>query len=144
MGGGYIAAEQCCIYNGFGADVHLFFRGEHMLNGFDMENRLHLEEEFKKQGISLWPTYSPTKASWVCFSHSLEQLVCPWTILLAPGLGMTFTGTKSSLRLSPQGPAKGPVLPRLQPEQRKGAILGAAQAWLFGVCRVNSAWQLPA
>eukprot|EP00891_Asterochloris_glomerata_P007600 jgi/Astpho2/7600/Aster-02504 len=65
VGGGYIAAEQCCIYNGFGADVHLFFRGEHMLNGFDMENRLHLEEEFKKQGISLWPTYSPTKASWV-------------------------------------------------------------------------------
>ena len=69
VGGGYIAAEQCCIYNGFGADVHLFFRGEHMLNGFDMENRLHLEEEFKKQGISLWPTYSPTKASWGCFCY---------------------------------------------------------------------------
>ena len=33
VGGGYIAAEQACIYKNFGADVHMFFRGKHMLAG---------------------------------------------------------------------------------------------------------------
>ena len=103
MGGGYIAAEQCCIYNGFGADVHLFFRGEHMLNGFDMENRLHLEGEFKKQGISLWPTYSPTKASWVCFCYFLGHLCCPQEMLLGPGLFWTTLHMHIKLEDVPRG-----------------------------------------
>ena len=33
IGGGYIAAEQACIYRNFGADVHMFFRGAHILGG---------------------------------------------------------------------------------------------------------------
>lgn len=33
VGGGYIAAEQACIYRNFGADVHMFFRGKHILAG---------------------------------------------------------------------------------------------------------------
>ena len=33
VGGGYIAAEQACIYRNFGADVHMFFRGAHILGG---------------------------------------------------------------------------------------------------------------
>ena len=33
VGGGYIAAEQACIYKNFGAEVHMFFRGKHMLAG---------------------------------------------------------------------------------------------------------------
>ena len=112
MGGGYIAAEQCCIYNGFGADVHLFFRGEHMLNGFDMENRLHLEEEFKKQGVSLWPTYSPTKASWVCFCYSLGQ----FKLLFTDSAARSRAGYDHSPQ--PQcGPIQeGPALPKLEPE----------------------------
>ena len=137
MGGGYIAAEQCCIYNGFGADVHLFFRGEHMLNGFDMENRIHLEQEFKKQGISLWPTYSPTKASWVCSCYSIGQVLCLQTVLLGPRLVVT-------IRLEAQRcPKRSLACPGWDLSDRR------APSWVrpglaLGVRRAESAQQLPA
>ncbi|DBB10474.1 TPA: hypothetical protein ACH3X3_002016 [Trebouxia sp. C0006] len=61
IGGGYIAAEQACIYRNFGADVHMFFRGAHILGGFDPEAAKHTEGEFKRQGIQLKPDFSPVK-----------------------------------------------------------------------------------
>ena len=33
VGGGYLAAEPACIQNNLGADVHMFYRGKHMLSG---------------------------------------------------------------------------------------------------------------
>ena len=35
VGGGYIAAEQACIYSNFGADVHMFYRGKNILSGIE-------------------------------------------------------------------------------------------------------------
>ncbi|KAL3141448.1 hypothetical protein ABBQ32_005016 [Trebouxia sp. C0010 RCD-2024] len=61
VGGGYIAAEQACIYRNFGADVHMFFRGKHMLAGFDPEAAKHAEGQFKHKGINLNPDFSPVK-----------------------------------------------------------------------------------
>ena len=33
VGGGYIAAEQACIYNNFGTEVSMYYRGKHILSG---------------------------------------------------------------------------------------------------------------
>lgn len=33
VGGGYIAAEQACIYNNFGTEVSMYYRGKHILAG---------------------------------------------------------------------------------------------------------------
>jgi glutathione reductase (NADPH) len=45
VGGGYIAVEFAGIFQGFGSDVTLMYRGETFLRGFDMDLRTHLKEE---------------------------------------------------------------------------------------------------
>ena len=53
VGGGYIAVEFASIFNGFGAQTTLLYRGERFLRGFDEAVRCHLEEELGKKGLDL-------------------------------------------------------------------------------------------
>ena len=53
VGGGYIACEFACIFNGFGAEVTQFYRGAQVLRGFDEEARGLLADEMQARGIDL-------------------------------------------------------------------------------------------
>ncbi len=52
-GGGYIACEFASIFNGLGAKVHLVYRGDNLLNGFDSDVRDIVTSEFKIKNIQL-------------------------------------------------------------------------------------------
>jgi len=53
VGGGYIACEFACILNGLGSDVHLVYRKDQVLRGFDGTVRAHVQDEMIKKGITL-------------------------------------------------------------------------------------------
>ncbi len=57
VGGGYIAVEFAGIFNGYGAETTLAYRGELFLRGFDVDIRRHVAREMKKKGVRiLWKT----------------------------------------------------------------------------------------
>lgn len=53
VGGGFIALEFACIYNGLGASVDLIYRRDLFLRGFDQDLRERIANEMRKQGIRL-------------------------------------------------------------------------------------------
>ena len=53
VGGGYIACEFACIFNGMGSHVTQFYRGAQILRGFDDECRGHLAELIRGRGVDL-------------------------------------------------------------------------------------------
>ena len=53
VGGGYIAVEFACIFNGLGVDTTLLYRGDLFLRGFDRECRAFLAQEMEKKGVTL-------------------------------------------------------------------------------------------
>ena len=53
VGGGYIAVEFACIFNGLGMETTLIYRGELFLRGFDRECRAFLAREMEKKGVTL-------------------------------------------------------------------------------------------
>ena len=53
VGGGYIACEFACIFNGLGAHVAQWYRGAQILRGFDDEVRGHLAELISGRGVDL-------------------------------------------------------------------------------------------
>ena len=53
VGGGYIAVEFACIFQGLGVDVSQLYRGPLFLRGFDADVRSHLAEQVRLRGIDL-------------------------------------------------------------------------------------------
>ncbi len=53
VGGGYIAVEFACIFQGLGVDVTQLYRGPLFLRGFDADVRSHLAGEIRGRGIDL-------------------------------------------------------------------------------------------
>ena len=53
VGGGYIACEFACIFNGLGVEVTQYYRGNQILRGFDNEARGIVAESMIKNGINL-------------------------------------------------------------------------------------------
>ena len=53
VGGGYIALEFACIFDGLGVAVTTLYRGEQILRGFDRDVRDSLADELRKKGIDL-------------------------------------------------------------------------------------------
>ncbi|MEC8428154.1 MAG: FAD-dependent oxidoreductase, partial [Pseudomonadota bacterium] len=53
LGGGYIAVEFAGIFQGFGIDTNLVYRGPMFLRGFDNEVRGFVKTELDKKGIQL-------------------------------------------------------------------------------------------
>ncbi len=50
-GGGYIAIEFACIFQGLGCDVCLVYRGEDVLRHFDADISTQVHKELQRQGI---------------------------------------------------------------------------------------------
>lgn len=61
VGAGYIALEFAGIFNGMGAEVHLVYRKDYPLAGFDYECRVQVAENLEKRGVHVHPETSPTK-----------------------------------------------------------------------------------
>jgi len=59
IGGGYIAVEFAGFYHGYGTEVHLVFRGDTPLRGFDEDVRSHLSEILAAKGIHIHSGESP-------------------------------------------------------------------------------------
>ena len=53
VGGGYIATEFACIFNGLGAQVTQLYRGDLFMRGFDNDIRVFAAEEIRKTGVDL-------------------------------------------------------------------------------------------
>lgn len=53
VGGGYIASEFACIFNGLGVQTTQFYRGAQILRGFDEEARGHIADEMIANGVDL-------------------------------------------------------------------------------------------
>jgi glutathione reductase (NADPH) len=53
QGGGYIAVEFACVFNGLGSDVTLVYRGDNILRGFDDDVREHLRGEMERRGVKI-------------------------------------------------------------------------------------------
>jgi glutathione reductase (NADPH) len=53
VGGGYIACEFACIFNGLGTEVTQYYRGAQILRGFDDEARGLVSEEMRQSGVDL-------------------------------------------------------------------------------------------
>jgi glutathione reductase (NADPH) len=53
QGGGYIALEFACIFDGLGSDVTVVYRGDNVLRGFDDDVRAHVRGEMEKRGITI-------------------------------------------------------------------------------------------
>jgi len=59
VGGGYIAVEFACFFHGYDTEVHLYFRGDKPLRGFDEDVRSHLMEMLAARGIHIHAGESP-------------------------------------------------------------------------------------
>lgn len=59
VGSGYIAVEFACFFHGYGSEVHLVFRADDPLRGFDEDVRTHLHELLKARGIHIYSGHSP-------------------------------------------------------------------------------------
>ena len=53
VGGGYIALEFACIFNGLGVDTTVVHRGPNVLRGFDDDIRSHVAEEMEAAGVQV-------------------------------------------------------------------------------------------
>ncbi|MBL4802823.1 MAG: glutathione-disulfide reductase [Emcibacter sp.] len=53
VGGGYIAVEFAGIFNGMGVEMHLLYRGEQILRGFDRDISDKLNEEMGKKDVDV-------------------------------------------------------------------------------------------
>lgn len=54
VGGGYIAVEFASIFKGLGSEVHLIYRGEHVLKAFDRGIADFAIQEIQKKGIQIY------------------------------------------------------------------------------------------
>ena len=53
VGGGYIACEFACIFDGMGVETSQYYRGAQILRGFDGEARGILAESMRARGVKL-------------------------------------------------------------------------------------------
>ena len=60
VGGGYIASEFACIFNGLGVNVTQSYRGAQILRGFDEECRAHIVTAMQASGIDLRLSHNVT------------------------------------------------------------------------------------
>lgn len=61
VGSGYIAVEFAGIFQGLGAQVHLMYRADKPLRGFDEECRGQVSENLSKRGVQVHAGQLPTK-----------------------------------------------------------------------------------
>jgi glutathione reductase (NADPH) len=74
MGAGYIGLEFAGIFSAFGAEAHVFFRGELPLRGFDEEVRTIVAEQLTEKGVALHPGVTPVSVAAVAGGAKLLTL----------------------------------------------------------------------
>eukprot|EP00884_Botryococcus_braunii_P001762 jgi/Botrbrau1/11587/Bobra.247_1s0008.1 len=136
VGGGYIACEQATIYNNLGSKVHLVIRQDLPLKGFDDECRNFALEQYRKGGVIVHTSCSPTKLE-KCSDGSLCLHVEP-----AKGTPFTIDNVNQVLFATGRKPrSSGIGLERAGVElDDKGAVLvdknsrskSAATVWAVG------------
>jgi glutathione reductase (NADPH) len=106
VGGGYIAVEFACIFNGLGVEVHLAYRGANLLRGFDEDVRAHLAEELGQRGIKVHLACEheriEKRADGVLVSHVTDSIVIESEVVMfatgrephVKGLGLDKAGVK--------------------------------------------------
>ncbi|MEL6206640.1 MAG: glutathione-disulfide reductase, partial [Pseudomonadota bacterium] len=89
VGGGYIACEMACIFNGLGTHVTQYYRGAQILRGFDDEARGMIATHMVRAGVDLATGTVPIELKrtndgiWVkCSTGSEETFDC---VLYATG-----------------------------------------------------------
>ena len=75
IGGGYIACEFACIFNGLGVEVTQYYRGAQILRGFDEEARGLVAESMRESGISLHVGTNILEMAPASADHSLTSMV---------------------------------------------------------------------
>ncbi len=91
VGGGFIACEFACIFNGLGVRVTQLVRGDHLLRGFDREASRAVQEAMEAAGIEIRLAHSPAAITGQCAPGDLtvttqsgEAISCSG-VLLATG-----------------------------------------------------------
>jgi len=59
LGGGYIAVEFAGYFHGYGSEVHIVYRADSPLRGFDEDVREHIQDLLKAKGIHVHSGESP-------------------------------------------------------------------------------------
>ncbi|WP_293908210.1 glutathione-disulfide reductase [Phenylobacterium sp.] len=104
-GGGYIACEFACIFNGLGVETTLIHRGPNILRGFDDDVRSHLAEEMDARGIKIRLGTQPARIEQTATglvthcadNHSLDSDVVMFALGREPytqGLGLEAAGVE--------------------------------------------------
>ncbi|MEL6102493.1 MAG: FAD-dependent oxidoreductase [Pseudomonadota bacterium] len=75
IGGGYIACEFACIFNGLGVEVTQYYRGAQILRGFDEEARGLVAESMRESGINLHLGTNILEMAPASADHSLTSMV---------------------------------------------------------------------
>ncbi len=102
VGGGYIACEFACIFNGLGVEVTQYYRGAQILRGFDDEARGLIAESMREQGIDLKTGTNIVEMA----PASAERLGATGT---ASDAAMGATAEQSAALVQENEDAKGPV-----------------------------------
>jgi glutathione reductase (NADPH) len=104
-GGGYIAVEFACIFNGLGVDTTLVHRGPNLLRGFDDDIRAHVADEIEKRGVKVRLATQHTAIEKTATGlvnrftdgHDCESDVVMWALGRIPyveGLGLEAAGVR--------------------------------------------------
>ena len=62
-GSGFIAVEFAGIFHGYGSEVHLVYRADHPLRGFDDDCRKFLAEQYAAKGVHMHPGEVPKEVT---------------------------------------------------------------------------------
>jgi glutathione reductase (NADPH) len=112
-GGGYIALEFACIFNGLGVDTTVMYRGPNVLRGFDDDIRAHITEEMEQRGIQILLGAQHTRLEKTAtgivnhdtMGHGVETEAVMFAVGRMPnteGLGLEAAGVE----LTPEGAVK--------------------------------------
>ena len=113
FGSGYIAVEFACIFNGFGSEVHLVYRADKVLRGFDKDVRDCLEKELTDKGIRIYPKTTIDK---------IEILDTSYNAFLSNGMNINISHVLAATGRTPN--IKGLGLKKIGVKQKEdGAII---------------------
>jgi glutathione reductase (NADPH) len=114
VGGGYIAVEFACIFNGLGAETTLIYRGDKILRGFDDDLRDDLTTAMRKRGVTVVTGATPTmiqQAASAKAANGTVRITLSSGISLSADAVMFATGripNTGSIGLEAAGVALGP------------------------------------
>ena len=95
QGAGYIALEFASLLNALGTKVHLIYRGDMPLRGFDEDVRLHLTQAIADRGVIL---HDKTEITNVAIKGNQKSLALSDGTTLLVDVVMSATGRKPKTR----------------------------------------------